>query len=128
MTTATLAPAWFYAADAEQIARFETLRRRFADLYLAMKTLPYQEWVVPFWSRMEQHLEARLLPEPPLDFLCDDYVRGMMFVFGGQADFERKLRTVRTLPAVAADPRIAREDRVGAPEILGSETYLVRGC
>ncbi|MHC4512912.1 MAG: hypothetical protein ACYTGW_03775 [Planctomycetota bacterium] len=107
-------------AISEQQERFLALGRGFQESYDQIRRYPYSSWVVPFWDRVERELEARLLPLPPWDFLCDDYVRGMMFVFGNRPDFDAKLRMVRTLPAVAARPEVAREDAVGQPEILAA--------
>lgn len=99
------------------------LRPGFRACYERIRRHPYSSWVVPFWNRMERELESRLLPAPPWNFLCDDHVRGMMFVFGNRPAFEAKLATVRAMPAVAARPDVAHEDAVGQPEILPSELH-----
>lgn len=107
----------------DQLELFTTLRPRFRACYDRIRCYPCSSWVVPFWNRMQRELEARLLPAPPCDFLCDDYVRGMMFVFGNRPHFDAKLAKVRALPAVAARPELAHEDTVGKPEILPSELH-----
>ena len=110
---------WLFADPATQQHRFTELAPRFAAHCQQMRSFPYDDFIVPFWTDVETRLEAILLPEPPATFLENNVIRGMMFVCGDGPEFEDKLAIAHADMTIVREPRILSEDPVGAPELLG---------